>query len=88
MKDGIASWLLVLWLLVTGSKPFFDLIDALHANRSGWTILWDATVAFVVAIVGTFLIRHYISVSTDLNYYKDLEDSREKDLRASNDHNA
>ncbi len=85
MKDAIALWLLVLWLLVTGSKPLFHLIDALQTNRPGQTIFWDAGVSVIAIIVGVFLVRHYVATLDDLRHYKQLEDSRQKDLEARRD---
>jgi len=85
-KHGVALWVLVIWVLVTGSKPLFAFFNSLRVGHSLATIAWDAVVALFVAVAGIFLIRHYITTIDDLRYYKGLEDAREREARESRLH--
>jgi hypothetical protein len=81
MKDLIATWLLAIWILVTGYKPLLALGEALRAGESAATIAWRALVALIVTVVGIFLIRRYLVTLADLHYYKGLEDARQREAR-------
>ncbi len=84
-KDLIAFWLLVLWILVTGSTPFFALDDALHMKCPLGIILWDAAVALFVGVSGLFLIGRFIDMRADLDHYEAEKRSRIKELESRRD---
>lgn len=79
-KDTVAAWLLVIWILVTGSKPFFEFQQALRVGSPATTIFWDAFVALFVAASGIFLIRRFFLTVDELEHYKRLEDSRQQEV--------
>ncbi len=80
-KDGIALWVLIIWVLVTRSKPLVALEESLRTGSSANMIIWNAVVALIVAVAGIFLICHYILTLDDLKYHKGLEDAREREAR-------
>lgn len=77
-KDTLAACLLVLWILMTGSKPLFAFSDALKMNRPTSIILWDAAVALFVVVSGLFLIVRFFHILDDLEFYEAQERSRMK----------
>jgi hypothetical protein len=85
-KDGVALWVLVIWVLVTGSKPLFALFNSLRVGNSLATIAWNAVVALIVAVAGIFLIRHYIVTVDDLTCHRRLEDAREREAKETRLH--
>lgn len=86
-KNIIAAWLLVLWILVTGSKPYFALLDALQTSRPTNIILWDAAVALFVGVSGLFLIVRFFYMLTDLEHYEAQERKRMEEVDSRRDDN-
>ena len=70
-KDTIASWVLVLFVLVPSGERLYEVIDALKSNRPISTILWHLGLSLIVGVSGLFLIIRFVHLTNDLVYYEE-----------------
>lgn len=82
-SDGIALWILGIFLLILFGQADVALTEAWRAHSSISTILWRLFCAATSGGGGVFLIIHHIHRTNELQYYENLENERERD-RCSN----
>lgn len=79
-KDGIATWILVLFVLSPCYWAYNNLHEALNLDLPVSTILWWLGITLVVGASALFLIVHFVHVMGDLEHYRAEEKEREKAL--------
>ena len=80
-KDGIAAWLLVLFVLVPFLRTYGVFSDDLKLYRPVGIILWDIGVLLIVIVSGLFLFKRFVDMQSDLQRYESEEREREKTNR-------
>ncbi len=77
-QDTIASWLLVLFVLGSFVRAFYELTDALQLNRPISTILWYMGVTLVVGASGLFLVFRFFHIMHELGHYEVERETKRK----------